>query len=171
MKESLWGYWIIILGISIVAFMILLQSYSTTDEQTYFLVKDSLEAAMKEAVDYQFLVEKGGAVSVNVPSCKRGKLKMNTEKFVENFIRRFADTVDISKSYDITFYYISEIPPIASISVTSNTVPSNFGNSHKANDTSAEATSRFTGILFTTEEYANGQSGCQTIESEYNYQY
>ena len=52
MKESMWGYWIIVLGISIVSVMILLQNYSTTDEQTFFLVKESLQNAMKEAVDY-----------------------------------------------------------------------------------------------------------------------
>ena len=80
MKESMWGYWIIILGISIISLMVLLQSYSTTDEQTFFLVKDSLEAAMKESVDYQYLVEEGGIVSINEPkSCKRGKFKINAE--------------------------------------------------------------------------------------------
>ena len=62
MKESMWGYWIIILGISIISLMVLLQSYSTTDEQTFFLVKDSLESALKESVDYQYLVEEGGKV-------------------------------------------------------------------------------------------------------------
>ena len=165
MKESLWGYWIIILGISIVSIMILLQSYSTTDEQTYFLVKDSLEAAMKESVDYQYLVEEGGVVSINTGTCKRGKFKINAEKFVENFVRRFADTVDISKGYDVNFYYISEMPPIASVSVTSKTVASNFGNSQMAADTSAEATSRFTGILFTTQDYADG--GC-SFGSQYD---
>ena len=159
MKESMWGYWIIILGISIISLMVLLQSYSTTDEQTFFLVKDSLEAAMKESVDYQYLVEEGGIVSINEPkSCKRGKFKINAEKFVENFIRRFADTVDISKTYEINFYYISEMPPIASVSVTSKSTSSNFGNSQMAADESAEATSRFTGILFTNELYSQG--GC-----------
>ena len=158
MKESMWGYWLIILGISIISLMVLLQSYSTTDEQTFFLVKDSLESAMKESVDYHYLVEEGGVVSVNTKTCKRGKFKINAEKLVENFIRRFADTVDISKNYDVNFYYISEMPPIASVSVTSQSVTSNFGNSQYAADTQAEATSRFTGILFTTEEYA--AAGC-----------
>ena len=30
-----------------------------------------------------------------------GKFKINADKLVENFIRRFADTVDISKTYKI----------------------------------------------------------------------
>ena len=158
MKESMWGYWIIILGISIISLMVLLQSYSTTDEQTFFLVKDSLESSLKESIDYQYLVEEGGLVSINSKTCKRGKFKINAEKFVENFIRRFADTVDISKNYEVNFYYISEMPPIASVAVSSVSVTSNFGNSHMAADTEAETTSRFTGILFTNEAYAKG--GC-----------
>ena len=54
MKESMWGYWIVVLGISIMSVMVLLQNYTTTSEQDYFLIKSVLEASMYEAVDYGY---------------------------------------------------------------------------------------------------------------------
>ena len=39
MKESLWGYWIIILGIFILTVMMLFNNYTTTNEQDYILIK------------------------------------------------------------------------------------------------------------------------------------
>ena len=161
MKESMWGYWIIVLGISIVSVMILLQNYSTTDEQTFFLVKESLQNAMKEAVDYAYIEDSGKAIDVNTGTRDYGRIKINKEKFVENFIRRFSDSVDISKTYEINFYYISEMPPAASVSVTAKTGSTNFGKSQTAADEQVEATSRLTGILFTTGSY-NPSAGFRT---------
>jgi len=93
MKESLWGYWIVVLGISIMSVMILLQNYTTTNEQDYYMIKEVLEASMYEAVDYGYYRD-------------TGELKMNAEKFTENFIRRFSETVNINKKYTISFYDI-----------------------------------------------------------------
>ena len=58
MKESIWGYWIIILGISIVSLMMFLQNYTTTNEQDYYLVKSTLESSMYEAIDYGYFRNK-----------------------------------------------------------------------------------------------------------------
>ena len=44
MKESLWGYWIIILGIFILTVMMLFNNYTTTNEQDYILIKEVTEA-------------------------------------------------------------------------------------------------------------------------------
>ena len=96
MKESMWGYWIVILGISIFALMMLLQNYTTTSEQDYYLMKEVMEASMYDAVDYGYYRE-------------TGKLTMNTEKFVENFIRRFADSVNINKNYSKKTQTIKEV--------------------------------------------------------------
>jgi len=59
MKESLWGYWIVVLGVSIMGVMLLLQNYTTTNEQDYYLVKEVLEASMYEAVDYGYYRDTG----------------------------------------------------------------------------------------------------------------
>ena len=52
MKESLWGYWIIILGIFILTVMMLFNNYTTTNEQDYILIKEVTEASMADAIDW-----------------------------------------------------------------------------------------------------------------------
>lgn len=141
MKESMWGYWIVVLGISIMSVMVLLQNYTTTSEQDYFLIKEVLEASMYEAVDYGYYRD-------------TGELKMNTEKFVENFMRRFSETVNINKNYKIEFYQIYEQPPAASVAVKTKTDGSNFGQQAGSTETSADVVNRLTGILYTNSTYA-----------------
>ena len=138
MKESVWGYWLIVLGISIIGLMMFLQNYTTTSEQDYYLIKSALEASMYEAVDYAYFRD-------------TGRFKMNTEKFVENFIRRFSETVNINKTYKVGFYKIYEEPPAASVSVTTSQ-SGDFGQSQSA-IADAQITNRLTAILFTTKDY------------------
>ena len=140
MKESLWGYWIVVLGVSIMGVMILLQNYTTTNEQDYYMVKEVLEASMYEAVDYGYYRD-------------TGELKMNTEKFVENFIRRFSETVNINKKYTLTFYDIYEMPPAASVSIATMTNESAFGKNQGAAEDAAGVVNRLTGILYTNKKY------------------
>ncbi|MCR4580904.1 MAG: DUF5411 family protein [Bacilli bacterium] len=159
MKESMWGYWIIVLGIAVFAIMMVLQNYSVTDEQSFFLAKENLASSMKEAVDYAYFTDASPTITEdNYKNSNEiyGRFKINREKLVENFIRRFADTVDISKTYTINFYYISEIPPAASVEVLSSTGKTNFGSTQNAASEEISTSSRFTGILFTTEEYTPG---------------
>lgn len=141
MKESMWGYWIVVLGISIMSVMVLLQNYTTTSEQDYYLIKSVLEASMYEAVDYGYYRDAGA-------------LKMNREKFVENFVRRFSQTVNINKTYELNFYQIYEEPPAASVSVTTATDKTNFGSNQGAKNEDANVTNRLTGILYTNTKYS-----------------
>lgn len=140
MKESLWGYWIVVLGISIMSVMILLQNLTTTSEQDYYMIREVLEASMYESVDYGYYRD-------------TGELKMNTEKFTENFVRRFAESVNINKKYNITFYDIYEQPPAASVSIMTTTDQSGFGANEGAANDSATVVSRLTGILYTNSKY------------------
>jgi hypothetical protein len=135
MKESMWGYWFIVLGLSIMSVMMLLQNYTTTNEQDYYLIKNVLEASMYESVDYAYFRD-------------TSRIRMNTEKFVENFVRRFAESVNINKTYDINFYQIYEDPPAASVEIKSD----GDGKDGKveADDT---VTNRLTGILYTNQFY------------------
>ena len=155
MKESMWGYWIIVLGVSILSVMMLLQNYSITDEQSFFLAKENLSSAMKESVDMGYFADSAEPITEeNYTSCDNyGKLKINGEKLVENFIRRFADPVDISKTYTINFYGISEFPPAASVEVIAFANNTNFGKMDGGNAEAVPTTSRFTGVLYTTEAY------------------
>lgn len=104
MKESVWGYWIIVLGIFVVIIMMLISNVTTTSTQDYYIIKDVTEAAMIDAVDYAYYRQ-------------YKELKINREKFVENFMRRFAENVSLS-TYTIEFYDLYEAPPKVSVKIT-----------------------------------------------------
>lgn len=108
MKDTYWGYWLIILGIFIVVVMMIVNSITTTKSQDYYLVKEIAQASMIDAVDYAYYRE-------------WKELRINREKFVESFIRRFADSVSLSNTYTIEFYDIYEAPPKVSVKVSSST--------------------------------------------------
>ena len=108
MKESFWGYLIVILGLFVLTIMIIVQNTTTTEEENTYAIKEIMEAAMVEAVDYGIYR-------------KYGDIRMVREKFVECFIRRFSETVKGSKTYKIDFYEIYEDPPKASVKITTST--------------------------------------------------
>ncbi len=108
MKESLWGYWLIVLGLFVIVIMMLLQNYTTTSEQDQYLLREVTEAAMVDAVDWAHYR-------------KYGELRIIKEKFVEVFVRRFSETVNINKKYNLKFYDIYEAPPKVSVKVTTMT--------------------------------------------------
>ena len=108
MKESLWGYYLILLGIIVSTVMILMSNMVTTNQQDYYLLKEVTNAAMLDSIDWSYYR-------------KYGEIKTNTEKFVENFLRRFSESVSKTNTYKIDFYSIYENPPSVSIKVTSKT--------------------------------------------------
>lgn len=108
MKEGLWGYWIVVLGLFVVAVLMLLQNYTTTNEQDYYLIKEVTNASMEDAIDLAHYR-------------KYGELRIIKEKFVENFLRRFSETVNMNKTYRLQFYDIYEAPPKVSVKVTTMT--------------------------------------------------
>ena len=130
MKESLWGYWLILLGIIIITVMILLQNYTTTNQQDYYLAKEVTYAAMYDAIDYGYYK-------------KYGELKIIKEKFVENFIRRFAESATLNKNYKINIYSVYETPPAVSIEIKTNTGEFLVGSE----EINAGITTRLTAIL------------------------
>ena len=48
-----------------------------------------------------------------------GTIRIYREKFVENFIRRYAESASTTRNYVIKFYDINESPPKVSLSVQS----------------------------------------------------
>lgn len=108
MKESAWGYLILVLGVAIIAIMLLVQNLTTTSEENFYLTREVLEASMYDAVDY-------GTYA------RSGKLVMSEQKFVEVFLRRFAESVTNNRTYNINFYDIHEYPPKATVLITTDT--------------------------------------------------
>ncbi len=108
MKQSFMGYLIIILGIFILVVLMLVQELTSTSEQDYYNTKEIMEAAMIDAVDY-------GTYRTS------RKIRIIKEKFVENFLRRFAESVNATKDYNIEFFEISESPPKATVRISTKT--------------------------------------------------
>lgn len=111
MKESFWGIFVIMLGVTSIAFIFFFQTATNTDEQNYTLLKEITEAAMYDAVDL-------------ASYRKTGIVRIDREKFVENFIRRFAESVTIGNTYRVDIYDVNETPPKVSLRISS-TVESN----------------------------------------------
>ena len=49
-----------------------------------------------------------------------GKVRIDREKFVENFIRRFAENAALYRTYKVEVYDVNEEPPKVSIKVSSS---------------------------------------------------
>lgn len=106
MKESIWGYAIIALGILAIGIIWFFANVTNTDQHNYNLLKETVEASMYDAIDL-------AAYRQN------GTVRMEEEKFVENFIRRFAENAELSNVYLIEIYDVNEVPPKVSLKVSS----------------------------------------------------
>ena len=129
MKESYWGYWIILLGIFVIVILMLVSNVTTTNTQDYYLIKEVTEASMVDAVDLGYYRT-------------TGELKINSDKFVESFLRRFAENVELN-TYQIDFYGIYEAPPKVSVKVTTKSATYNVAS----DSTSFDITNRVDAIL------------------------
>ena len=130
MKESMWGYWLTLLGIGVISVMIILQNYTTTNQQDYYLVKEVTYAAMYDAVDFGYYK-------------KHGDLKIVKEKFVENFVRRFAESATLNQSYTVNFYSLYEMPPAVSVEIVARSGEFRVGQENY----NSNVTTRLTAIL------------------------
>ena len=130
MKESIWAWWFVILGITIMAVIMLITDMTITSEQDYYMIKEISEAAMIESVDYGYYR-------------KYGELRINSEKFMENFIRRFSEVITINKTIDINFYDIYESPPKVTVEVSTRSSQIIIEN----NSTTFDITNKIDAIL------------------------
>ena len=99
---------IILLAIITFGVINIVQNYQTGNELDYYLLRETTEAAMTDAVDLGYYR-------------LSGLLRIDKEKFVESFVRRFSENVSNSRTYDIGFYDINETPPKVSVMVQSET--------------------------------------------------
>ncbi len=129
MRESYWGYWMILLGIFVIVIMMLISNVTATNTQDYYLIKEVAEQSMVDAVDLGYYRTSG-------------ELKINKEKFVESFIRRFAENVSLS-TYQIDFYDLYEAPPKVSVKVTTKSATYAVG----ADTTSFDIVNKIDAIL------------------------
>lgn len=106
MKESFWGSMILVLGVISITFIYFFQNVTNTDQNNYTLLRETTEAAMYDAID-------------QAEYAKTGNITIDGEKFVEVFVRRFAENASLANTYVIDIYDISEYPPKVSLRVRS----------------------------------------------------
>lgn len=109
MNKAMLTVGIIFLSLLALLLVNVLSNYSTGSELDYYLVKETTDSAIGDALDLGFL-----------RTC--GLYRIDREKFVESFLYRFADNVDSTRNYKIGFYDINEVPPKVSVKVDSLTV-------------------------------------------------
>ncbi len=105
MKESFWAVLIVGLGITSIFLVYFFQTVTNTSEHNYELLKETTEAAMFDALDYSAYK-------------KDETIRIDQERFVESFIRRFAQDATLAHEYKIQIYDVNEIPPKVSIKVS-----------------------------------------------------
>lgn len=115
MKHAMWGYLIIALGLVIIAVLMLVNNLTTADEEDFYIAREVMQSAMSEATDYGSYLTSGEVV-------------MSREKFVEIFLRRFAESVTPNKNYQVDFYQIYEYPPAATVRIRTTTGTTNIKN-------------------------------------------
>ena len=113
MKDSIWAYLVIMFGIVAIVFIFFIQRVTVSDQHNYTLLRETSEAAMYDALDME--------------AYKNDQtVRIDQEKFVESFMRRFADNASLSRTYKIEIYDINEEPPKVSIKVSSTEKSGSF---------------------------------------------
>ena len=160
MKESIWMYFFATIGMGGLILINLFGKVIVSNEQNYYLLKEITEAAMYDAVDLEAYRHGVGYDGVTVDSDPEsmhclayipGTIRINKEKFVENFIRRFSENAELNRNYRIVIHDIDECPPKVSLSLiaTQNFDFVSFFNIDFSGDTatSADIVNSLTGIL------------------------
>lgn len=108
MKESMWGYMVIVLGVLAIGVIWFIANTTRTDQHNFNLLRETVEASMLDAVDLSIYRE-------------TGEIEINEAMFIESFLRRFADNADLSNTYVIEIYDINTKPPKVSMRISSST--------------------------------------------------
>ena len=127
MNSTMWTYFFMVIGILGIVVINMFSDMLMTNEQNYMLLKETTEASMLDAIDWKGYSEGLGWDNVtrytdpNSMHCgtKPGQYRILKEKFVESFVRRFAQTASLTRNYRIIFNDIDECPPKVSITITS----------------------------------------------------
>ena len=132
MKWSFASLGLIMIGLFGFLIIIMFNEITVSNEQDYYTLKDATEAAMIEAIDIAYYR-------------LTGQIKMNQEKFVENFTRRFTETSTFGQgNYEIIYNQISETPPKVSITIVDST---NEYNAYNVETASFDIVNQLSAIL------------------------
>lgn len=146
MNKGMLTVGIILLAVISLLLINVLNNFETGGELDYYLVKETTEAALQDAIDVEYLRQ-------------NGLVRIDKERFAENFLRRFADAVDYTRTYKVKMYDINEVPPKVSVKVDSQTVLQFDG-------TAADITTSYDAIMESNFRYNEVvESGLQSANS------
>ena len=111
----MWGVLLIIIGLIGITLMFFFGQVSTSNDQTFYSLKEVTEAALYDSID--LVAYRDGYVDSDGKEYNPGVIKINKSKFVEMFSRRYAESSDATRNYKISFYEINELPPKVTIRV------------------------------------------------------
>ena len=115
MKYSYMGFGMLFFGMLGLVIIVMYESITINNESEYYILKDAMQAAMYESIDWAYY-------SMNYNEDNKGEYKIVEQKFVENFTRRFAASInDDANNYTLEFYDIMEKPPKATVVIKGNT--------------------------------------------------
>ncbi|MBR4672780.1 MAG: hypothetical protein IKO78_06270 [Bacilli bacterium] len=167
MKESLWMYFFMVMGILGIVLINIFGNILISNEQNYYLLKEVTQAAMYDAVDLKAYREgtgwdgiysscagvsglcKAEPESMHCEAGIPGTIRIQKEKFVESFVRRFAESAKLIKKYRIVIHDIDECPPKVSISLIATERFSFLRFFDVSYDSGEDITNSLTGILET----------------------
>ena len=173
MNSSMWSYFFILMGIFGIVIISLFSHILLSNEQNYFVLKEVTEGAMHDAIDWKGYSKGLGWDGITLDSdpdsmhCSeaKGQYRILKEKFVESFLRRFAETVGLSKQYTITFYDIDECPPKVTVSVASREDFSLLQFFQVSHESSGEDVKESISAILESKPYEEEES-VSTIEGE-----
>lgn len=127
MNSSVWGYLFLVLGLSGIVLINVFGQVTINNEQDYYSLKEVTESAMIDAVDedamlmgvgYDGVTQLTDRESMHCDAGIPGTVRILKERFVELFIVKFADSVNVDNNYTIVFRDIDECPPKVTVEVT-----------------------------------------------------
>lgn len=127
MQSSVWGYLFLVLGFLGIVLINLFGNITVSNEDMYYILKEVTEASMIDAIDYQAYrmgVGYDGVTEITDPDSMHcisgipGTVRIVKEKFVESFVRRFAESATNNRDYKISFDDIDECPPKVTVTIT-----------------------------------------------------
>lgn len=142
-----WSYSIvavIILGLFSLFILFLFEEATVANEQDYYNLKETTEAAMYEAVDVAYYRD-------------TGNIKIIQEKFIESFLRRFAQNQKLD-NYNVQFYDVMEEPAKVTIKVSNDTDSYNIYGSRSQ----VRVVNKLSAILDTPDDefFSNESDSC-----------
>ncbi len=166
MNSSIWGYLFLVLGLTGLFLVNMFGEITVNNEQNYYSLKEVTKAAMIDAIDeyaYQHGIGYDGITELTDPESMHcapgvpGTIRIIKERFVELFILKFANSVNISTDYDIIFHDIDECPPKVTVTVISkrsySSIERFLGNADTQSVQDFDITNVISGIIETEDQF------------------